>query len=283
MIIVQASSGTGNQLFQYAAGRALSLRAQLPLLIDAFAFHAGALEQSRLDARAFVLSDLDLPIRVIGHQRRWWYQLRGAQRLRDWTLGFGRRPFLCAGQWRPEFDQPGPALLKGYFQDQRYFGTFADEIVAELDAALDRLAEQARVSVPDTDAALHVRRSDYVGHVGTDTGWFEHYYQLALARLRDLGSRRIAIFSDDPAWCHAAFADQTDVLIMPIDPRSGGLLDLWRMSRHPHLAICNSTFSWWAARLGMSKGMRVIAPTRWAQWCPDPEPALMQSAWHRLG
>lgn len=282
MIVVQASSGTGNQLFQYAAARAIALRTGKAVCVDAHPFLANASASANVDVRQFVLGDLELPIRVIGREKRFWHDLRGATRLRTAWFGLGRHIYRCPGLWQPEFDTLGSSLLLGYFQDQRYLGTQTKPILAELDQALTGLAIRGQAEPVDADAGLHVRRSDYLHHAGTDTSWFEGYYARALAALRAGGAKRVAIYSDDPNWCQQSFGGDGDLVIMPIDARHGGLLDLWRLSNHPQIALCNSTFSWWAARLATERNARIIAPSRWAQWCADPAAALMHPTWTQL-
>ncbi|AVP99881.1 hypothetical protein C7S18_23070 [Ahniella affigens] len=282
MIIVQATSGTGNQLFQYAAARALSLTNGETLCVDALAFLARPHANVNVEARDFILGDLNLPIRVIGREAAFWHGWRGAMRLRNAWLGLGLQVYRCESLWQPNFDRLGRSLLQGYFQDQRYFAAHANTVLREVDQALSTLATQTHSQASDADAALHVRRSDYLHHAGTDTGWFEHYYERALKTLRDAGAKRIAIYSDDPNWCQQAFTGYEAIEVMPVDPRHGGLLDLWRLSQHARIALCNSTFSWWAARVATERGAQIIAPSRWAQWCADPEAALMQPSWQRL-
>ena len=50
MVVVQLSGGLGNQLFQYAAGRALALRTGSPLKLDLMHCNGDAFRPYRLGA-----------------------------------------------------------------------------------------------------------------------------------------------------------------------------------------------------------------------------------------
>ena len=90
------------------------------------------------------------------------------------------------------------------------------------------------------------------------------YYRQAMDRLRSrIGGLRFYLFSDDPAWCHENLAG-TDAEVCALPEANGDPLhDLHLMSRARHHIIANSSYSWWAAWLGLKPGQQVLMPDVW--------------------
>jgi hypothetical protein len=124
---------------------------------------------------------------------------------------------------------------------------------------------------------IHVRRTDYLDNPERFPQLTPAYYQGALKAVRSyhLAGTTPVIFSDDPVWCRenaeewfgegpTVFVD--DPHVRPIDPRArtsepADIYDLWLMSECDAHVIANSSFSWWAAYLGLQK--MVFYPDRW--------------------
>ena len=64
MIILKLKGGTGNQMFQYAAGRALSLRLSVPLFLDLSFLKAGKLQKD-VEYREYGLDVFDIDADII--------------------------------------------------------------------------------------------------------------------------------------------------------------------------------------------------------------------------
>ena len=221
MIVVQLSGGLGNQMFQYATGRALAARHGTQLVLDS-SWIAGSLGGSvTTEVRRYELGcfELDAPLA----------QVEDVARLRR-TLVPSRRPVLQE-LVEPEFGQPCPELakagdntyLRGYWQNVDYFGdaetllrqdfTFRPAIAGEEAELARQIRESAEPAV-----SVHVRRSDYVSDPGVRErmGTLEpEYYSRALDALGSgVGSVRQFVFTDDPEWCtkHLHLSDQ-DVVV----------------------------------------------------------------------
>jgi hypothetical protein len=207
MIVVQLSGGLGNQMFQYAAGRALAARQGTQLVLDSSwiegAGGAVSTEARRYELGCFELESRLAPVEQVGRIHR--------------SVLPSRRPALheleepAFGQPCPEFLQaPDNTYLRGYWQNVTYFEdaephlrrdfTFRRQI-AEQQADL---AQQIRES-PVPTVSLHVRRSDYITDPGVRDrmGTLEpEYYSHALDALGSgIGSVRLFVFTDDPEWC----------------------------------------------------------------------------------
>ena len=279
-VTVEINGGLGNQLFQYAAARALALSRGAQLILDAHFFDQGR-------HRQFELSQFPIQGTVIGH-----YQaprlLRGpvslVRTLRKARLRKYQEPHF---HFDPSFEQvKGPVYLKGYFQSPRYFERAEATIHKELqppEATDAESLELADLLSQSNSASLHIRRGDYVNNPAAARLFHScslDYYRRALEQLP--GSGPVVIFSDDIEWVGENFpAGARFRLAGTRGPRTG-LADLWLMSKAEHHVIANSTFSWWGAWLGSSASGLTIAPRQWFRdpnWdCKD----LIPSDWIRI-
>jgi hypothetical protein len=272
MVLVRLTGGLGNQMFQYAAGRALADRLDTELLLDARAFER-TLALRPYTSRAYALSPFKLRA-----------GLASAQALKAWPAWIVEigmrlriaRPLLRRWHFEPAITYDArlrtlqaPICLVGYWQSERYFVDIADAIRTEftlrqpLAGANAGLLEQARSG---NSVGLHVRRGDFVS---LDNAAQMHglcsldYYRCAIALLRArCANCRFLVFSDDPAWARAELPlDASAVFVSGNDASPERDLALMRACKH-HI-IANSSFSWWAAWLGYSPQQIVIAPTPW--------------------
>jgi hypothetical protein len=262
MIRIVLLGRSGNHLFQYAFGRVLAKRHQVPLVLDASWFNADGWQEVshllRLPLQAKVTRRASLAARaLLKLTGKHYWEYRGLPLIQEPELDQAFHPELL--------DAPDDCVVRGYFQSYKYFRSIEDELRTELRGLLseavpvppgmkEKLADPASV-------AVHVRRTDYLKHPDLMICG-ESYYRAAIARLRDeVPGAKFMIFSDDPSWCREVFrdADQEVAGIASANP----LHDLWLMSLASHHIIANSTYSWWAAWIGDKPGQRVLMPDRW--------------------
>lgn len=151
--------------------------------------------------------------------------------------------------------------LKGLFHSSKYFAgfeeeirrlfVFPDEVQSEVSSFL------ARDSRPTV--GIHVRLGDFLCKEHRESLYVctPHYFRNAIRPFSGAGYRFI-ICSDEPETARGFFKGM-DVEIFR---GAGELSDMCLLSRCNNLIISNSTFSWWAAYLGVKKE-KVVAPDRW--------------------
>lgn len=263
MIRVVMLGRTGNNLFQYAFGRALAEHHGVPLLMDG----------SMFDRRGWssVSSIQRLPIDAIVRRR---FPIAGplCKKLlhkHPWELLHPQS--LCEPygdhSFRAEFLNAGKrATLAGFFQSPLYFAGYEETIRRDLDMSAlqwDPITKELARSLSEPDTvAIHVRRTDY--RANRDVNFIgQAYYESAIQEIKQLvPGCRLFLFSDDPAAALKDF-ELEDKIHCVVSPTADPLRDLHLMSLASHQIISNSTYSWWAAWLGKKAGQEVLVPNRW--------------------
>jgi glycosyl transferase family 11 len=272
MVIVRLTGGLGNQMFQYAAGRALADRLGAELLLDTRAFgHALALRAYTRRAYALLPFKLRARLATTADLKNWplWVVDIGV-RLRFVRPLFRRWHFESGITYDPNILKLcEPVCLVGYWQSERYFIDIADSIRIDFALAQLLVGDNARLlelARSGSSVGLHVRRGDFVSLNNTAQ---MHgvcsidYYRRAISFVRKRCPEcHFLVFSDDPDWARAELPlDSSAVFVTGNAARPEQ--DLALMSACKHHIIANSSFSWWAGWLGCSPGQIVVAPSPW--------------------
>ncbi|MBS0630858.1 MAG: alpha-1,2-fucosyltransferase [Verrucomicrobia bacterium] len=303
MIITSLTGGLGNQMFQYAAGLALAEHRRTVLKLDVNWYrHDPAYEaHNRYALSCLNITEQFATQEEIGRARgvpltrteRW--SVAVARTLRFYQ--YANRHAGPSNWHRPPtfrfypgfFDQPDPTYLNGMFQSEQFFAPVANLLRLHFSfryppqPEVAALAEQIK-SGPS--AAVHFRRGDYtrntsfnkeIGVIGPD------YYRRAIARLRERSpDATLYLFSDDiEAIAREYQPPGPHVFVRCVKPWHA--YDKVRlMALCDHIAIANSTFSWWAAWLNPSPDKLVIAPDPWFSGSEYDGTDLVPSSWVRL-
>ena len=265
-IIIKIYGGLGNQMFQYAAGRALSLWHQVPLCINIEWFNT---KQNSTIARIYQLNifkNITAPI-----QKSSFFPCQNLIKPLTQYLSLShtiREPHFA--YW-PAFSRiTQPAMLVGYWQSEKYFENFQNEILHDFTfPALPKKAEQLSKEIAKTpeSVSVHIRRGDYISNPQAQAfhGNLQHdYYNKALQTIKySCGNTKLFIFSDDPQWARQNFdCCGHDAVIVDLNFPTAPHHDMHLMSLCKHHIIANSSFSWWGAWLGNNRGL-TIAPKKW--------------------
>jgi hypothetical protein len=287
LIVDEITGGLGNQLFQYAFGRALVARFGGQLILDRSEY---VLPPShRLSsvvgprARRYRLA----ACKVRGHQTRLPLARIAARLTRPSAARILRetRFYHYDPDVLAQASPPGPPVivLRGFWQAVRYLQECRDVLRAEIlprhrytNRMLERVDRRRTV-------AVHVRRGDYLNSIFRNCPF--EYYRAALERMNAAVSRpTFLLFSDDRAWLDRAFRGTFGALLpdaITMDNRSD-IDNFFDMLLYcGHFIIANSTFSWWPAYLASTPGSIVIAPDRWFE-NPEWDAELYPPGWIRL-
>lgn len=289
--ICELTGGLGNQLFQYAAARALCIRESRSLY---FAWHlhrsntarSYMLDHYRLGAEVHpaplgraVLCGLGLRSPLLGKKAgELWRRLCFLDPLRE--PRFSYTPLVSTAKG---------VVLDGYFQSWRYFADQQDQVRADLTLRTPLMGRSAELLArirADHAVCVHVRRGDYVANpvnVAYHGALDLSYYQRALEALGAATEGAVLyVFSDDPAWCREHIKlDRPTVVVEPSHP-DRPWEDLGLMSACRHFVVANSSFSWWGAWLSTFAGKRVVAPKVWFSGADHDTSDLCPPDWIRL-
>ena len=281
-IISRLFGGAGNQLFQYAAGRALADHLDCDLILDT-RYIAGSEDRGdcfgHFENARFERS-VDLPPA----------KSDGAFRYGLWRK-FGRNPRFHREKglgFDPAFfDLGANTYLHGYWQSQKYFDRIIDQVRKDLTFTTQMNAENAdmaaQIAAAPIPVALHVRRGDYVAS-GSYAACSPAYYRAAVDLLADKLGAALTCFviSNDPTWARENLDLGQESIFVDLNDEKTGHFDLHLMSLCTHNVIANSTFSWWGAWLNSTPEKLVVAPKNWFAKEALSNPDICPEDWLRL-
>lgn len=274
MIIANVIGGLGNQMFQYAAGRSVANREDVPLKLDTryfgnYSLHNG-FELSRVfNIEASLATSEDFKKMLGWRQHR---KIISALQNSKFSLFRGNKLIFDPHfhYWKEIENVSSNCYLHGYWQSERYFLTCASSIRREFTFTKPLIEKNRwfaeRISSGNS-VSLHIRRGDYLNN---KTNMAIHgicsidYYHNAINLISEWVDRpTFFIFSDDISWAKENLS--IDSLCYFIDHNRGqeSYNDMHLMSLCQNHIIANSTFSWWGAWLNYNASKKVIATKKW--------------------
>ena len=291
VIVTRLTGGLGNQMFQYAAGYALSLRRGVALELDVTSYARDA-------QRVYELGSFALPGKIAGPETlaRLPQKVKGVGGLiKRLTQAAPADAIPVYRERHFEFDRnvlalSAPHALYGYWQSQRYFDDAPDKVRAAFTPAAPMEPENEAVAAAIRAAAvavsLHVRRGDYVTDASANATHGTcslDYYRLAMQSIRaQTPGAHFFAFSDDAAWTRENLGSSAPITYVAANPSTRGYRDMQLMSLCRHHIIANSSFSWWGAWLNPRPDKRVLAPARWFAGSDKSTKDLLPANWQRV-
>ncbi len=293
MIIASLLGGLGNQMFQYATARALSIDRHQPMRLDTSAFedtrmHQGFELRKVFGCAAPLASGADLRS-VLGYPSSYRFRRMLARKNLLWM-----RPKALVVEphfqhWAGIASVAERCVLMGYWQSEKYFASAASAIRRDFTFATAPSSRNAalQAEIASCNAvSLHIRRGDYVQNaraLATHGLCPPDYYRAAIRHFVDrIESPRFFVFSDDIPWVsenlHIAAAH------VYVDHNQGpeSYNDMRLMSHCRHHVIANSSFSWWSAWLNARPDKIVVAPSRWFADTTKDTQDLLPASWLRI-
>lgn len=257
-VIVRLKGGLGNQMFQYAYGRKLSLENKAVLKLDK--------------------SLLEWPI----------CQRLAGITARRYELGEFNINERFAGFWETVLKPKGSLYLDGYWQNEEYFKGIRDILLEDfrLKKKTKNFLKLEKLVCKANSVSIHFRREDYIkkavtrkyhGTLGLD------YYRKAIEIIGEkVKNPSFFVFSDDILWVKKNFKKVKEQTVYV-----SGLCKLTNpeelilMSLCKHNIIANSSFSWWGAWLNKNRRKIVLAPKKWFR-AIGTNPGVVPQEWIKL-
>ncbi len=260
-------------MFQYAAGRALSIKNNTSLLLDKLtldenphnAYTQRNYELHVFSMRANFATTKDLAVFSAAGRNRIMRKLDSYFLSRKEKVVFNESGQLFHEQF---FQLPEDVYLNGFWQSEKYFEhirtQLLEDFVIRQSVPTDLMVLLSRIKETNS-ISLHVRRGDYVslksanefhGLLGVE--YYQHAIDLLYSENADI---ELFIFSDDIDWCqhNLKFNHPTNYVMH----NHSSVWDMYMMSHCKHNVIANSSFSWWGAWLNLNPLKTVVLPEFW--------------------
>jgi hypothetical protein len=240
MIVSKIQGGIGNQMFQWAYGRYLSIKYQKQFYVDKsfYSNQQGNNVVRRFELEKFNFKPIDISETKIETNLKF-FRVLDDFKFKEISIS-------------SDFNY----YLDGYWQSEKYFIDIKDKLLLDFSPSVE-IENKLKSNFLGKTVSLHIRRTDYVTSNGYHPVQNLDYYNKALESLGAYD--RLIIFSDDVNWCKLNLKFN-NMIFCEIE---NDLHQLWLMSLCHDNIIANSTFSWWAAWLNKNPNKKVIAPKLW--------------------
>ena len=253
-VYVCLEGGLGNQLFMYAAGKALAYRNNTKLFLDT---ESGFQDDLRYQ-RKYSLDMFDVDFQ---HFQICNFEDTRVKRLINKIGPMQYRNVLLEKRVTSlQSVHVDKAIeLRGYWQSEDHFKGQWQHLSSELEYAMHLSVESARILEKiqscKTSVAVHFRTIDYRHALPAD------YYSRAFEHLNNyIAEAHYMIFADSPGSINPdLFSGLNYTTVHTGDDRE----DFFLMSSCQHQILANSTYSWWAAYLNKNASKIIVNPKRW--------------------
>lgn len=295
MIIVKLHGGLGNQMFQYAVGRKLSLLNKTELKLD-LSFLLDRTPRPNFTYRDYNLNIFNLNIEFATQKeiKPFISYLDSRIKRKIYTYLFlGRNnKYIDEKQFTCDPDilkLTGNLYLDGYWQTEKYFSDIKNILCNDFTIKIpqDKKNQEMTKIIKNTNSvSLHIRRGDYIEnkqiynvHGICD---LDYYYNCINLFLKKLKNPHFFIFSDDHQWAKENLKLDCPMIFIDHNDASKNYEDLRLMSQCRHNIIANSTFSWWGAWLNQNHHKIVYAPQKWFSDSSRNTKDLISDQWIKL-
>jgi hypothetical protein len=292
VIISNVIGGLGNQMFQYAFGRAQALRYGVPLKLDLHEFRTYKLHSGFLLDKVFTLPAQPASAADRRQVLGWRGHLPMLKMLRRARFAAWRGPRLLV----QDLSEPTASYVRaasadcyllGYWQSENYFAEAAEQVRRDFRFVPELSADNrtwARRILDAMAVSLHIRRGDYASDPQTRATHGlspPEYYRRAAAYIAERApGAQFFVFSDDLAWARESLKLPQPHHFVDCNGPATSFHDMRLISLCRHHVIANSSFSWWGAWLCEHAGKMVVAPARWLAEVLLPDVAPV--SWVRL-
>jgi hypothetical protein len=269
-VIVRLQGGLGNQMFQYAFGRSVSIARGISLYFD-----RTVVDRCK-DHRQYMMDAYDVKIEAVLPTQ--------------WTTQYPEK-----GMPYDEgvFSADSYSLFLGYWQTEKYFKKhlIRQELINPKGQPTNRVRDLATWAAQTESTFIQIRRGDYANNPSTKEYHglqpLEYYLEAADYVKNQKPNTNFLVFSDDPKWCEENFPDDLFPEFTIVKENSWqektAQWDLWIMSHCKNGIMANSSFGWWGAWLGDEQKDRVVvAPKKWFDKANVDERDIVPKRWVRI-
>lgn len=177
--------------------------------------------------------------------------------------------FMCQeGYLIPSDFKCNNLFVFGYFQCDRFFKEYKDTIRKELEFKTELFCDDARklgkeIANKPNSICVHIRRGDYLNDPVFNVCNTDYYYRAIDIMSTLVLNAHYYVFSDSIEEVKGLFAKYTELTFSYIDSKFTDQESMYLGSCCNHFIMTNSSFSWWMQYLSKNPKKQVLAPSRW--------------------
>ncbi len=270
---IKLYGGLGNQMFQYAFGKALEKKLGCEVLYDDYWFtfiRKEAEKAKHFTMRTYELDLFGLKPKMATRQdiNNYFAPALAAKISVNDKMIMDTNPYVFDEKMFEDLDND---YYSGYFQNEKYFECIKEEI--KKDFTLPEIPKEDKKNTKllneiqkSNSVFIHLRRGDYI-----DLGMVLEleYYKKAVEYIKkNIKNPKFYVFGiDSDEYIAKEFKINNSFKFVGNHnlKNAEDWKDLKLMQECKHAIIANSTFSWWAAYLSDYSGKIVVAPTPWIE------------------
>ncbi|HRP02722.1 MAG TPA: alpha-1,2-fucosyltransferase [Candidatus Kapabacteria bacterium] len=281
MVISRIYGGMGNQMFQYAFGRAIAEKLNTELQLDIRMLESYA-TRPNITTRVFDLDLYNISAKLSNDdiiKTLPIYSTRSDRYKRIVKNILGIKTFynnfelITQSRFNPKNISIGNNyLLEGYWQKYEYFKDIEKIIRAEFklkDKPSDKIIEIENYIEGRNAVAIQIRKTDYLSITSNRIMFAElkqDYFEAAYNLIKSKVEKPLfLIFSDDNEWARQNLQFIKDEMLIIEEEWKGDKFQYstYLMNKCKNHIISNSSFGWWGAFLADNPEQIVIAPQKW--------------------
>ena len=275
-VVVKLMGGLGNQMFQYAIGKKISLEYDKELILD-----KTFLLRRDLD---ITYRDFDLDIFNINNKIVENFVVTNDYKVLD-------EPFNAPNMTNSikNINTNENIYVSGFFQKEYYFKDIRTQILQDFNISIqdDNIKKLESDILSSNSICINVRRGDYVTNQNTNNFHGFHgveYINKSISEItKKIKNPMFYIFSDDIDWCvNNLKIDYPHFFVDHTYKGNKFSSYLKLMSSCKNFIIPNSTFAWWAAWLNQNEEKIVYVPNNWFNVNYMNTDGLIPLNWNKL-
>lgn len=252
--VVKFMGGLGNQMFQYAYGKAIEHFTGEKALYDPYWYEICNTFEN-CTARDY---EMELSNTRLTYATREQVEQCKSNIKHDKTRKNYNKKLMKLG---------GQVYYEGYFQGEGCIKEIREELLKDFTLKLPRDKENAEMfeKIKSTNAvSIHVRRGDYVKYEEAHGLCDLEYYKKAIEYIaKRVENPHFFLFSDDIKWVEENLKIDFPYTVVDVNLEKPATFDLDLMKNCQHNIVANSSFSWWGAWLNENPQKIVVAPKQW--------------------
>ena len=275
-VVVNLMGGLGNQMFQYAIGKKISLEHNKELILDRTFLLRRDLD---ITHRNFDLDIFNINNKIVEN-----FVVTNDYKVLD-------EPFNAPDMTNSikSINTNENIYVSGFFQKEYYFKDIRTQILKDFNISIqdDDIKKLESDILSSNSICINVRRGDYVTNQNTNNFHGFHgveYISKSISEItKKIKNPMFYIFSDDIDWCvNNLKIDYPHFFVDHTYKGNKFSSYLKLMSSCKNFIIPNSTFAWWATWLNQNEEKIVYVPNNWFNVNYMNTDGLIPLNWNKL-